>query len=447
MDHHATVIGLGFVGLTTAAFFANRGIKIYGIDSDTERIKSIKENRVPFFEPKLDNYVKKALLSQMLTVNNDLHESIKNSKFIFICVGTPACDDGKADLSNITKISKEIGIAIKNIKQYKVVCVKSTVPPRTTENIIITKIEKTSGKIAYKDFGIVFTPEFLREGSAIKDMIKPHKIVIGTNDTKSLLFIDKLLIKTYGRRTNTFKTNILTAELIKYANNAFLASKISFINTIANICNHVPGTDVDNVAEALGSDPRIGNQFLVAGPGYGGSCLPKDLTGFIVFSKEIGYQPILLEVIDAVNKEQITTIMNILNERLGTLKGKVISILGTAFKKDTDDIRESVSINLIRKIKNLADVKVHDPRALINTRKIFGKSIKYSHTLKDALSHCDCLVIMTAWEEYKKITNKQILQNNKNPIVLVLDTRRLLKLKKSNRIDYVALGRNTFCYK
>ena len=188
---------------------------------------------------------------------------------------------------------------------------------RTTENTILTKIEKTSGKIAYKDFGIVFIPEFLREGSAIKDMTKPHKVVIGSNDTKSLFSIHNFLIKTYGTGTHTIKTNIISAELIKYANNAFLAAKISFINSIANICNYLPGTNVDDVAEALGYDPRIGNQFLVAGPGYGGSCLPKDLSGFIVFSKETGYEPILLEAIDAVNKDQIKVIMNILKKRLG----------------------------------------------------------------------------------------------------------------------------------
>jgi UDPglucose 6-dehydrogenase len=428
--HNATVIGLGFVGLTTATFFANRGIKVYGIDSDIERIEAIKEDRIPFFEPKLDHFVKKALFSQMLIVNNDLYNSVKNSKFIFICVGTPMCEDGKVDLTNITKISKEIGTTIKNIKKYQVLCVKSTVPPRTTENNILTTIEKTSGKIAYKDFGIVFIPEFLSEGSAVKDMTKPHKIVIGTNDTKSLLSIDTFLVKIYGRGTHTVKTNIVTAELIKYANNAFLATKISFINTIANICNLLPGADVDIIAKALGSDPRIGNQFLVAGPGYGGSCLPKDLSGFIVCCEETGYEPILLKATDAVNKDQIVIIMNILNKRLGTLKGKSISILGTAFKKNTDDIREGVSINLIRKLKNLSKVNVHDPKALDNTRKIFGRSIKYSYSLKDVLNDCDCLIIMTAWDEYKGITQKQILENNKNRPVLVVDTSRLLKFKK-----------------
>ena len=443
MTNSATVVGLGFVGLTTAAFFANRGIKVYGIDSDIERIKAIKENRIPFFEPKLDRFVKRALLSNKLVVNNDLQNSVNNSNFIFICVGTPMCEDGKVDLTSITKISKEIGTTIKNIKTYQVVCVKSTVPPRTTENTVLTNIEKTSGKIAYKDFGIVFIPEFLSEGSAVKDMTKPHKVVIGTNDKKSLLSINNLLTKTYGTRIHTIKTNIITAELIKYANNAFLAAKISFINTIANICNHLPGTNVDDVAEALGYDPRIGNQFLVAGPGYGGSCLPKDLSGFIVFSKQTGYQPIFLEAIDAVNKDQIKFIMNILNKRLGTFYGKSISILGTAFKKDTDDIRESVSINLIKELKDITNVKVHDPKALDNTRKIFGNSIKYSYSVNEVLTDCDCLIIMTDWDEYKEITQEQIVENNKNQLVLVVDTRRLLRLKKTNGIDYIALGKNT----
>jgi UDPglucose 6-dehydrogenase len=447
LPNSAIIIGLGFVGLTTAAFFANRGIKVYGVDTDIQRIEAIKETRIPFFEPKLDHLVKEALLSQMLIVNNDLYDGVKNSKFIFICVGTPMGQDGKVDLTSITKVSKDIGTAIKNVKQYQVICVKSTVPPRTTENTILTQIEKISGKRAYKDFGIGFIPEFLSEGSAVKDMTKPHKIVIGTNDTKSLLSIDNFLMKIYGMGIHTIKTSIISAELIKYANNAFLATKISFINTIANICNNLPGTDVDVVAKALGSDPRIGKQFLVAGPGYGGSCLPKDLSGFIKSCKETGYEPILLRAIDAVNKDQISIIIDILDKRLGTLNGKAISILGTAFKKGTDDIRESVSINLIRKLKNLANINVHDPKALENTKKIFGRSIRYSYSIKDVVTDCDCIIIMTEWDEYKEITQKQILENNKNRIVLVVDTRRLLKIKKTNKIDYVALGKNTFHYK
>jgi UDPglucose 6-dehydrogenase len=186
---------------------------------------------------------------------------------------------------------------------------------------------------------------------------------------------------------------------------------------------------------------------LVAGPGYGGSCLPKDLSGFIKCCKETGYEPTLLRAIDAVNKDQITIIIDILNKRLGTLHGKAISILGTAFKKGTDDIRESVSINLITKLKNLANVNVHDPKALENTKQIFGPSIRYSNSIKDVVADCDCIILMTEWDEYKEITQKQILENNKNRIVLVLDTRRLLKIKKTNKIDYVALGKNTFHYK
>jgi UDPglucose 6-dehydrogenase len=443
LPNSVTIIGLGFVGLTTATFFANRGMKVYAVDSDIERIEAIKKIRIPFFEPKLDNVVKNALLSKMLLVNNDLNDAVKKSKFIFICVGTPMDQDGKVDLTSITKVSKEIGTAIRNVSKYQVICVKSTVPPGTTENIILSQIIKISAKTAYTDFGIGFIPEFLSEGSAVQDMTEPHKIVIGTNDSKSGSSIDNFFTKIYGTGIYRIRTNIISAELIKYANNAFLATKISFINSIANICNQLPGTDVDVVAKALGTDPRIGNKFLVAGPGYGGSCLPKDLSAFIECCNKTGYDPILLKAIDAVNKDQITIIMNILNNKLGTLKGKSISILGTAFKKDTDDIRQSVAINLIRELKNLAEVSVHDPKALENTKRIFGHSIKYSHSIKDVLTDCDCIILMTEWDEYKEITQKQIADNNKNRNVLVLDTRRFLKIKNTNKIDYVALGKNT----
>jgi UDPglucose 6-dehydrogenase len=447
LPNSVTIIGLGFVGLTTATFFANRGMKVYAVDSDIERIEAIKKIRIPFFEPKLDNFVKKALLSKMLFVNNDLYDGVRKSKFIFICVGTPMDQHGKADLTSITKVSKEIGTAIRNVSKYRVICVKSTVPPGTTENIILTQIIKISAKTAYTDFGIGFIPEFLSEGSAVQDMTEPHKIVIGTNDSKSGSSIDNFFTKIYGTGIYRIRTNIISAELIKYANNAFLATKISFINSIANICNQLPGTDVDVVAKALGTDPRIGNKFLVAGPGYGGSCLPKDLSAFIECCKNTGYEPILLKAIDAVNKDQITIIMNILNNKLGTLKGKSISILGTAFKKDTDDIRQSVAINLIRELKNLAEVNVHDPKALENTKRIFGHSIKYSHSIKDVLTDCDCIILMTEWDEYREITQKQIAVNNKNRNVLVLDTRRFLKIKNTNKIDYVALGKNTLLRK
>jgi len=436
------VIGLGFVGLTTAAFFANKGIKVYGVDSDIHRIKGIKEDRIPFFEPKLGRMVKKALLSKMLIVNNDLYNSVKNSKFIFICVGTPMAQNGGVDLTNITKVSKDIGTLLKSSKKYKVICIKSTVPPRTTEKIIVTNIVKKSGKRAFKDFGVAFIPEFLREGSAIFDTSKPHKIVIGTNDKKSLTYVDDFLVKLYGTRVHTVKTNIVSAELIKYTNNAFLATKISFINTIANLCNKLTGTNVDVIAKAIGTDPRIGSQFLSAGPGYGGSCLPKDLSGFIQCCMETGYEPTFLKAIDVVNRNQISIIMGILEKKLGTIKGKYITVLGTAFKKDTDDIRESVSVNLIRELMNLAIITIHDPKALESTRRIFGDSIKYCYSVKDAISNSDCIIIMTDWDEYKKIAYDIILENNKNRHVFVLDTRRLLNIKKTNKIDYVALGRN-----
>lgn len=437
-----TVIGLGFVGLTTAAFFANRGANVHGIDNNIERNELLTQMKIPFFEPKLGEYVKKAFLTKRLTVGDDIQDGTKLSRYLFICVGTPMTLEGKVDLTSITKVSKDIGRALKTIDNYKIVCVKSTVPPKTTENLIAAKIEQESSKERYKDFGITFIPEFLSEGSAINDIAKPHKNVIGANDPKSLLSIDNLMRRIYRRQITTIKTNIISAELIKYANNAFLATKISYINTIANICNTLPGADVDVIARALGLDPRIGNQFLVAGPGYGGSCLPKDLSGFILSCRETGYEPILLKAVEEVNADQLDVIINIVKERLGTLSGKTISILGTAFKKNTDDIRESASIHLIRKLKNLANIRIHDPKALENTRKIFGDSIKYSHTIRDLVTDSHCLIIMTDWDEYRGITETKLLEYNKNRPLLIVDTRRLLKIKKSNRIDYVGLGKS-----
>jgi UDPglucose 6-dehydrogenase len=275
-------------------------------------------------------------------------------------------------------------------------------------------------------------------------MTQPHKIVIGANDPKSASLLHKLLTNIYGEKAKIMTTNIISAELIKYANNSFLATKISFINTIANICSLLPRADVDMIAKAIGMDPRIGNQFLVAGPGFGGSCLPKDLSGFIDYCQNNGYDPILLKATAQVNKFQIEFILELLRERLRTLEDKSICILGTAFKKDTDDVRESVSINLIRELKkSAAIVSVHDPKALANTRKIFGNSIRYHVSLKEAITNSDSLILMTDWDEYKKISQKEILRTRKDRSLLIVDTRRILKIKKTGMIDYVALGRNT----
>lgn len=434
-----TIVGMGFVGLTTATVFTERGAFVYGVDNDAEKIRNIAKAKAPFFEPELDKLIKKSISSGKLMPTTDLSSATKTSSIVFICVGTPMRENGSVNLEFIEKVSKCLGKEIARARRYVVVCVKSTVPPGTTENIVKKNLETASGKIAGKDFGLIMTPEFLREGSAVADSRNPHLIVIGAGDKKSGSIVRRFFSDLYGRKANILETNIVTAEMIKYANNSFLATKISFINTVANICNRLPGADVDVIAGAIGADPRIGRLFLAAGPGYGGSCFPKDVMGFIDFCSNIGYDPLLLKATDAVNRQQVFSVLKLIEENLGPIEGKTVAILGTAFKRNTDDIRESVSIKLIHELlEKGARVRAHDPMALENTRKLLKDAISYASSVVDAVKDADCIILMTDWDDYKTLVRTLSKYAKRT---LVIDTRRFLKMKSTGNLHYVALGR------
>jgi UDPglucose 6-dehydrogenase len=438
-----SIIGMGFVGLTTSAVFAQKNLTVYGIDNDDKKIRQLKAGKTPFFEPSLDVLVEKSVSSGNFIPTTDLKRSVNDSELVFICVGTPMKSDGSVNLEYIKAVSRQIGGAIGESPNYHVISVKSTVPPGTTENIVIRTIEKTSGKVCGKDFDITVTPEFLREGSAVVDTQNPHLVVIGSNSSKAAKIVRDFFIHVYGKRIKILETNIVSAELIKYANNSFLATKISFINTIANICNRIPGADIDVIAKAIGSDPRIGSQFLVAGPGYGGSCFPKDVSGFIQYCNDLGYDPVLLKATDTVNKKQVHVIMDLLKQNLGKVDGKAITILGTAFKKDTDDIRESVSIKLIYELeKHKARICVHDPMALGNTKMLLGNKVRYSSSLREAVRGADCIILMTDWDEYRSIDENMVSALAK--CCLIIDSRRILNIKRPEKIRYIALGKTGF---
>lgn len=441
MTDRITVVGMGFVGLTTAAVFAEKGCTVYGVDANVDKVRMISKLKLPFFEPGLDILVKKAVRSRRLLPTNSLNDAIRASNIVFVCVGTPMRSDGSVNLEYIRQVSSSLGVALKNANNKPTICVKSTVPPGTTENIVQKHVEETSTKKVGKDFGIAMTPEFLREGSAVTDSMSPHLIVIGSNDNRSRNVVCKFFRQIYGAKAKILNTNIVSAELIKYANNSFLATKISFINTIANVCNRIPGADVDIIAKAIGTDPRIGSQFLNAGPGYGGSCFPKDVAGFIHYCQSLGYDPLLLEATDAVNKKQVNLILDIIHSHLHVLTKKRIAILGTAFKKDTDDIRESVSIRLMEElIGHGADVRAHDPMALPNTRERLGGKIMYASSVAEAARNAEAIILMTDWDEYKTLNEKRISRLTKK--CLIIDTRRILQLKPKKCIEYVALGRS-----
>lgn len=429
-----SVVGLGFVGLSLASFLATKGFNVIGIDNNDEKRGKIIQGQSPFFEPRLQNLLRKAL-KMKLEISDDF-SLIKDSDFIFVTVGTPQKEDGSIELSFIKKAAKSIAKNINGGKNKPIILIKSTVVPGTIENNIMPILEKNSKKQVDKEFGLISNPEFLQEGSAVKNTKYPHLIVLGGSSTKFLEKTNKFFLSLHPN-TPIIKTNYQTAELIKYANNSFLATKISFINQIANICERVPNSNIDDIAKAIGMDPRIGNLFLNAGPGFGGSCLPKDLKAIINFAKKTGSDSTFLNAVEDVNKTQINNIISIIKKSLGTLERKRITVLGISFKPNTDDIRESKSIELIKKlINNKANVIVHDPKSQKNTFQIFGNKIQYSDTLVDSIKKSQCMIIMTEWNEYRNINNSLLNNMSKK---LVIDCRRILSDQKLDA-EYYAIG-------
>ena len=428
------VIGLGFVGLTLSSVLASKGITTIGIDSDTKKSLKIVKGIPTFFEPNLDKTLKKALRTKLYIT--DKISSIKDCDFVFITVGTPQKKNGEIDLSFLKSAVSNVGKVISVSKKKPIILVKSTVIPGTMKNVVLPILERNSKKKAGKDFGLISNPEFLQESKAIHDTLKPHAVILGGYKTKFMKKTEKFFSQ-LNPNTPIIITNHQTAEMIKYANNSFLATKISFINQLANICQGIPGTNIDDVARTIGLDPRIGNLFLNAGPGYGGSCLPKDIKAIINLSSKIGVRPTLLDAVEKTNKQQIDNIIELTKKNIGKIKGKKLTILGVAFKPNTDDIRDSVAIELIGKLLKLgAKVTIHDPKTLENTRKIFRDNIKYAKSLTDALKNCQCAIIMTEWKEYQKINNKMIKYMTKK---VIIDSRRILYNKNLNA-DYFAIG-------
>ena len=428
------VIGLGFVGLTLSSVLASRGIITIGIDLDTKKCSKIAGGIPTFFEPNLKKILEKALKKKLIITNK--MSSISNCDFIFVTVGTPQKKNGEIDLSMIKVVTKDIGKLVSKNKKKPTILIKSTVIPGTMKNVILPILERNSKKKAGKDFGLISNPEFLQEGRAIQDTIKPHVVVLGGYRTKFMKKTEKFFSE-FHPSVPIIVTNHQTAEMIKYANNSFLATKISFINQIARICEGIPDTNIDDVANTIGLDPRIGNLFLNAGAGYGGSCLPKDIKAIINLSSKIGVDPILLTAVEKMNKQQINNIIVLIKQNIGEIRGKKLTILGVAFKPNTDDIRGSVGIELVSRLLKLgAKITMHDPKALENARKIFRDNAKYVKSVPSALKDCQCAIIMTQWKDYERINNKTIKHMAKK---IIIDSRRIL-YNKNLDAKYFAIG-------
>jgi len=428
------IIGLGFVGLSLTSVLASKGYDVIGIDTDNEKCNKIINGVSPFFEPGLEKVLQNGLKKKLKIENNFL--LINNCDFIFVTVGTPQKANGSIDLSKIKKAISTIAENLLKNNKKPIIIIKSTVIPGTTTKVILPILEKKSNKKNGKDFGLISNPEFLQESNAIKDTEFPHAVVLGGDQTEFMKKTKKLFMKLHPN-VPIIITNHQTSEMIKYANNAFLATKISFINQLSNICQKIPGANIDDIGATMGLDPRIGKLFLNAGPGYGGSCLPKDMRALINFANISGINPTLLNAVEDLNTKQLEQIILITKEKLGNLTSKKITILGTAFKPNTDDIRDSIAIELIKKLlKKKARITIHDPKAMKNTKRIFEEKINYAETMKDALSKSECVIIMTQWKQYEKLNNNEFKYMKRK---FVIDCRRMLA-KKQLDVDYYAIG-------
>ena len=428
------VIGLGFVGLSLCSVLASKGITTVGIDSDRKKCSKIAGGVPTFFEPNLENTLKKALKKNLIIT--DKLSSINRCDFIFITVGTPQKKNGEVDLSFIKTVVSSVGKLISKSKKNPIILVKSTVIPGTVKNVILPILERNSKKKAGKDFGLISNPEFLQESRAIQDTIKPHVVVLGGYRTKFMKKTEKFFSR-FNPNVPIIITNHQTAEMIKYANNSFLATKISFINQLSNICQNIPGANIDDIAKTIGLDPRIGTLFLNAGPGYGGSCLPKDMKALINFADIVGINPTLLNAVEKTNQNQMENIISLIEKKLGKIAPKRITILGTAFKPNTDDVRDSMAIELIKKLlKKKAKITIYDPKAIKNTMKIFGGKIGYAKSINDALNKSQCAIMMTHWKQFEMLNNNSLKHMKKK---IVIDCRRILA-KKELDAEYYAIG-------
>lgn len=424
-----SVIGTGYVGLVTGVCFADCGHQVTCVDNDSQKIGALKQGRIPIYEPGLPELLEKN--RARLSFSTSISEGVKKSKVIFIAVGTPPREDGEADLSSVEAVAREIAPAVDG---YRLVVEKSTVPVQTGEWIKRTmKWQCPEGA----EFDIASNPEFLREGSAIQDFLKPDRIVIGVESERA----ERLLRELYqGFPAPILVTDIQSAEIIKHASNSFLSMKISFINAIANICERI-GADVTKVAEGVGLDHRIGRDFLHAGAGFGGFCFPKDLGAFIRIAEKVGYDFRLLKEVERINEEQKRIIVQKVRDALWILKNKTIGVLGLAFKPDTDDLRYAPSLTIIEELqKEETRIKAYDPVAMDKARPILS-GVEFCRDAYPAAEGSDALLLVTEWDEFRQLDLGRIKNLLKTPVLI--DARNLYDPQEMKRLgfDYRGVGR------
>jgi len=433
-----TVIGSGYVGLVTGTCLAETGNNVVCVDIDKEKISKIKKGILPIYEPHLKNLFDRNRKEERLQFTTSFEAGLDHGDIIFLALPTPEDENGSADLSYVLSVAKQIG---KNIQNYKVIVNKSTVPVGTAD-----KVTAAIAKNATVEFDVVSNPEFLKEGVAVNDFLKPDRVVIGTNSDRARKVM-KELYEPFVRQGNPIIfMDERSSELTKYAANSFLATKISFMNEIANLCEIV-GADVDKVRAGIGSDARIGNKFLYAGVGYGGSCFPKDVQALFKTSEDNNYDFRILDAVMNVNKIQKERFFQrISNYFKGDLKGKTVAIWGLSFKPNTDDIRQAPALFIIDKLLEAgAKVKAYDPEAMPNVKALYGDKITFRNNLYEVTEKADFLTIVTEWSVFRTPDFDKLKENLKVP--LIFDGRNLYNLQKMQNLgfSYFSVGRKDLC--
>jgi UDPglucose 6-dehydrogenase len=436
-----TVFGTGYVGLVTGTCLADVGHDVLCVDIDQKKVDNLKNGIVPIFEPGLDSLVKQAVQNGLLNFTTDMDQAVQHGELQFIAVGTPSGEDGSADLQYVVAVAKTIG---QRMTGYKVVVNKSTVPIGTAEKVsaaLTLELNQRAEKIA---FDVVSNPEFLKEGAAINDFMKPDRIVIGTDSERAETLLRELYAPFNRNHDRMIFMDIRSAELTKYAANAMLATKISFINEMANLAERL-GADIEQVRNGIGADPRIGYHFIYPGCGYGGSCFPKDVRALINIAKNVDYKVSLMEAVDQVNQAQKSKLYGYINQHFaGSLQGKTFALWGLAFKPNTDDMREAPSRVLMEALWAAgAKVQAFDPVAMEETQHIYGlrEDLKLVGTKEAALEKADALIICTEWKNFRAPNFELIKSSLKNPVIF--DGRNLYEPERlaGYGFDYYAVGR------
>jgi UDPglucose 6-dehydrogenase len=426
-----TIIGTGSVGLVTGTCFAEVGHHVICVDSDAKKVELLNKGGIPIYEPGLEELVQKNVAARRLSFTNSTAEGVEKSDVIFIAVPTPPQPDGSVDMSFIEKVAREIASAMTS---YKIIVDKSTVPVKTGDKVAETIKRYCKAKV---EFDVVSNPEFLREGFAVDDLMHPDRVVVGVRTQRPVIAMKEVY---EPFKAPIIITDINSAELIKHASNSFLALKISYINAVSVICE-ATGANVQEVANGMGLDERIGRRFLNASLGFGGSCFPKDLSAFVKISEQVGYDFRLLKEVQRINAEQMERFLKKITETLWVLKDKTIGVLGLAFKQNTDDVRSSPAIDLCQRLlKEGATLRVHDPKAMDKARALLP-DVTYVADMNDVAQDCDALVIATEWDEFKKLDLERARQALSAPIMF--DGRNLFDADEMEKFGWIykSIGR------